>query len=197
MNYTIISINENRKKNIQKIISVLQKEPQKTRSYNGKKEQDLIIFKSLHPEIDIEKYAIEPKVPINPSRREGEIGCWLSHYHIWKHVVKENLESILVFEDDCFVNENLIKKIPIVVDKIDLILLGNWTECVYINNKAAKMLLGLSQEYIKYGPVDEFLMAMIRLTGMRLNGWPIPICGKLPLTRQLIEEYESDIQPKN
>uniref|UniRef100_A0A8C4XHK0 Collagen beta(1-O)galactosyltransferase 2b n=1 Tax=Erpetoichthys calabaricus TaxID=27687 RepID=A0A8C4XHK0_ERPCA len=30
----------------------------------------------------------------------GEIGCFLSHYHIWKEVVHRGLQSVLVLEDD-------------------------------------------------------------------------------------------------
>eukprot|EP00057_Strongylocentrotus_purpuratus_P024637 XP_011679111.1 PREDICTED: procollagen galactosyltransferase 1 [Strongylocentrotus purpuratus] len=31
---------------------------------------------------------------------KGEIGCFLSHYNIWKEVVERNLSRILIFEDD-------------------------------------------------------------------------------------------------
>ncbi|KAM9845421.1 procollagen galactosyltransferase 2-like [Aulostomus maculatus] len=30
----------------------------------------------------------------------GEIGCFLSHYNIWKQVVQQNLQQVLVLEDD-------------------------------------------------------------------------------------------------
>ena len=30
----------------------------------------------------------------------GEIGCFLSHYFIWKDVVEKDYEAVVVFEDD-------------------------------------------------------------------------------------------------
>lgn len=30
----------------------------------------------------------------------GEIGCFLSHYNIWKDVVEKNYAEVVVFEDD-------------------------------------------------------------------------------------------------
>lgn len=30
----------------------------------------------------------------------GEVGCFLSHYNIWKKIVDENLKDALVLEDD-------------------------------------------------------------------------------------------------
>lgn len=30
----------------------------------------------------------------------GEVGCFLSHYNIWKRIVDEELNQVLVLEDD-------------------------------------------------------------------------------------------------
>lgn len=30
----------------------------------------------------------------------GQIGCWMSHVNIWKHIVKNNIETCLILEDD-------------------------------------------------------------------------------------------------
>lgn len=197
MNFSIISINDKRKSNIEKIVEAIGSPPEKLHSFNGNKTQDIVIFKSLHPELCIDLYATEPRVPVNKDRRNGEIGCWMSHYHRWKHIVKNNLEDLVIFEDDCYVDKEFLERVPCVVKNIDFVLLGNWTESVFVNKKAATMLVEMSKEHIKYGPVDEFLMSLIRVTGMRLNNWYVPVCGKLPITRQLIEKYESDIQKSN
>lgn len=37
---------------------------------------------------------------------DSMIGCALSHYNIWKRVVKEGLKSVLVFEDDVYFMDN-------------------------------------------------------------------------------------------
>ena len=30
----------------------------------------------------------------------GQIGCWMSHVNIWKHIVENNIETCLILEDD-------------------------------------------------------------------------------------------------
>ena len=34
----------------------------------------------------------------------GQMGCWLSHVAIWKKIVKDNIESCLILEDDIVLN---------------------------------------------------------------------------------------------
>jgi len=34
----------------------------------------------------------------------GQMGCWLSHVKIWKNIVKENINSCLILEDDIVLN---------------------------------------------------------------------------------------------
>ncbi|KAI1729339.1 glycosyltransferase family 25 (LPS biosynthesis protein) domain-containing protein [Ditylenchus destructor] len=38
--------------------------------------------------------------------KRGEIGCFLSHYQIWKEIVDNGLERVIVFEDDVRFTEN-------------------------------------------------------------------------------------------
>lgn len=37
---------------------------------------------------------------------KGEVGCALSHYKIWKNIIENNLERVLILEDDLIINEN-------------------------------------------------------------------------------------------
>jgi collagen beta-1,O-galactosyltransferase len=36
----------------------------------------------------------------------GTIGCTLSHYFVWKYIVENNIEKLLILEDDCVFLEN-------------------------------------------------------------------------------------------
>ena len=48
---------------------------------------------------------LEQKVykPINKWNvlTRGEIGCFMSHREVWKHIVQENIPYALIMEDDC------------------------------------------------------------------------------------------------
>lgn len=36
----------------------------------------------------------------NPKLKLGELGCYDSHYQIWKHMVENNYDNVLILEDD-------------------------------------------------------------------------------------------------
>lgn len=38
--------------------------------------------------------------------KTGEIGCFLSHYEIWREIVNKNFEKVIIFEDDTRFTEN-------------------------------------------------------------------------------------------
>lgn len=40
----------------------------------------------------------------------GMIGCWLSHYSLWAHIVKNKLNNVLILEDDAIPVNNFNKK---------------------------------------------------------------------------------------
>lgn len=97
------------------------------------------------------------------SQMFGAIGCFLSHYIIWKKIVNENLKSALILEDDAsscdvasFLKEsNEFSLIEDAQTKIDLVQLNkrtstderiftkffNGTESYYVTNEGAKKLL--------------------------------------------------------
>ena len=71
--------------------------------------------------------------------RPHQIGCWQSHYIIWKKMVEENIDKLFIFEDDCsFVNDfkELYKNtLNLLKDKeYDIIFLGYSGCSVDINN---------------------------------------------------------------
>ena len=71
--------------------------------------------------------------------RPHQIGCWQSHYIIWKKMVEEKIDKLFIFEDDCsFVNDfkELYKNtLNLLKDKeYDIIFLGYSGCSVDINN---------------------------------------------------------------
>jgi collagen beta-1,O-galactosyltransferase len=63
--------------------------------------------------------------------KRGEIGCFLSHYWIWKQVVERELSRVIVFEDDIRFTENATRIMHGMVEDLmkqqtdwDLIYLG-------------------------------------------------------------------------
>lgn len=109
------------------------------------------------------------------SKNKGAIGCYLSHYSIWKQIVSDNLEYSLILEDDANVddvravlNSNTIQN-KLNTDKPTLIQLNKrttedklpwWfdgTESYAINKAAAEKLLhntydfsDLQNKFIEY-----------------------------------------------
>ena len=61
--------------------------------------------------------------------RPHQIGCWQSHFQIWKKMIRENKKQLLIFEDDCsFVvdfKEKLNESLEFIKNKnVDICFLG-------------------------------------------------------------------------
>ena len=39
----------------------------------------------------------------------GQMGCALSHYQVYQKIVDENLQNVLILEDDCAFNQNIVE----------------------------------------------------------------------------------------
>nr|XP_039271769.1 procollagen galactosyltransferase 1-like [Styela clava] len=48
----------------------------------------------------------------------GEIGCFLSHYFIWKEILEKKYESTIIFEDDIRFKPKFIQKFKQVMEKV-------------------------------------------------------------------------------
>ncbi|XP_022902450.2 glycosyltransferase 25 family member [Onthophagus taurus] len=62
----------------------------------------------------------------------GEIGCFLSHYQIWKEIVENNYQSVLVLEDDIRFEPFFRPKVINLMQELKE--LGNW-DLVYFGRK--------------------------------------------------------------
>merc|ERR1719245_1284328 len=120
----------------------------------------------------------------------GEIGCFMSHYNIWKQIVESDLETVLIFEDDIRFEpyfqskfDHLIRELDSIREQWDLVYIGrkiqhnsheDWLEgsdqlvhvdytywtLAYIITKAGAQKLLDSEPLSKMLPVDEFLPIM-------------------------------------
>ncbi|XP_041090254.1 procollagen galactosyltransferase 2 isoform X1 [Polyodon spathula] len=64
---------------------------------------------------------------------KGEVGCFLSHYSIWKEMVDLQLERAVVFEDDVRFQGNFKKRLLRLMEEIDLVEL-DW-DLIYLGRK--------------------------------------------------------------
>lgn len=98
--YHTISINDERKENKDLIDFVLNnKNKINIESLNAKNEKDLDKFYKDNPEF---------KFGWNGFKL-GEIGNFGSHYNAWKYLINSNFENIIIFEDDCLIDEKFIE----------------------------------------------------------------------------------------
>lgn len=65
--------------------------------------------------------------------KQGEIGCFLSHYKIWKEIVKRKLERVIILEDDLRFSEDGIERLNKVIE--DLIKTKLEWEFIYLGRK--------------------------------------------------------------
>ncbi|XP_078515346.1 procollagen galactosyltransferase 2 [Lissotriton helveticus] len=87
----------------------------------------------------------------------GEIGCFLSHYYIWKEMVDRNLEQVLVIEDDVRFENHFKRKLMKVMSDIeetqlewDLIYIGRKRMQVQRPEKAVPNVMNLVEADYSY-----------------------------------------------
>ncbi|XP_057289831.1 procollagen galactosyltransferase 1-A-like [Hydractinia symbiolongicarpus] len=110
----------------------------------------------------------------------GEIGCFMSHYYIWKEIIDRNLEFVLVLEDDVRFETNFRHKMDEVVRQSkDLLKDLSW-DVMYFGRKH----MSRDPEHYVTGS-DKIVWAkysywtlgyVIRLSGAKklINGNPLP-----------------------
>ncbi|XP_039618701.1 procollagen galactosyltransferase 2 isoform X1 [Polypterus senegalus] len=64
---------------------------------------------------------------------KGEVGCFLSHYYIWKEIVDLQLDKALVFEDDVRFQGNFKRRLMRLMEEIELVEL-DW-DLIYLGRK--------------------------------------------------------------
>jgi GR25 family glycosyltransferase involved in LPS biosynthesis len=189
MKYTIISINNDREENKNKIRQTFGKDELLIKAFNGNNPDDIELFKKTYPDFDLSRYLENPSFYVRNNRRNGEIGCWMSHFHVWNYMVNNAIPNMMVFEDDCYVDQNTkhLAASILVPNSDKFMMLGDWAEVYYLTNNRANLLIENCYEYgFLRMPFDEYLFAVLR---------SVPNFGaRVKITRQLYEVFGSDIE---
>ncbi|XP_041848732.1 procollagen galactosyltransferase 2 isoform X2 [Melanotaenia boesemani] len=64
---------------------------------------------------------------------KGEIGCFLSHFNIWKQVVQQELQQVFVLEDDVRFEPRFYRRLAAVMDNVQRVGL-DW-DLIYVGRK--------------------------------------------------------------
>ncbi|XP_015221965.1 probable inactive glycosyltransferase 25 family member 3 isoform X2 [Lepisosteus oculatus] len=64
---------------------------------------------------------------------KGEVGCFLSHYYIWKEMVDQQLDKAVVFEDDVRFQGNFKRRLMRMMEEIEKVEL-DW-DLIYLGRK--------------------------------------------------------------
>ena len=110
---------------------------------------------------------------------KGEVGCFLSHWHIWQKCIERN-ESLIVLEDDAILTERFdmeeVESLPFdfvylayhemgngikITDKLSVPVYPYWTLAYMIRPDAARKLIN-NEAKRNIFPVDEYLPTMMK-----------------------------------
>nr|XP_018908006.1 PREDICTED: glycosyltransferase 25 family member [Bemisia tabaci] len=76
---------------------------------------------------------------------KGEIGCFLSHFRIWKEIVEENLDVVMVLEDDVRFEHYFKSKLEQVLDELRTLPDFDW-DFVYLGRK--RLLQNVTEDQV-------------------------------------------------
>lgn len=90
---------------------------------------------------DIQRYGVKkfPKYSDPYRARDltmGEVGCFLSHYHIWQDIATNGYERVLIFEDDVRFEIGFKEKLSMAMKEVDVAGLTNSWDLIYLGRKA-------------------------------------------------------------
>ncbi|KAJ3604977.1 hypothetical protein NHX12_027028 [Muraenolepis orangiensis] len=68
---------------------------------------------------------------------KGEVGCFLSHYFIWKEMVDLKMDKVLVFEDDVRFQANFKRRVLRLMEEVEQAKL-DW-DIIYLGRKQVKL----------------------------------------------------------
>ncbi|EDO43389.1 predicted protein [Nematostella vectensis] len=118
----------------------------------------------------------------------GEIGCFLSHYKIWKEMIEKGLERVLILEDDVRFEPDFRRKLlAMIADANQLESKYNW-DMIYVGRRRMKTeLIGHVEgsQYINWVNYTWWTLGyMIKLEGAR------KLVSAKPLTKMMaIDEF--------
>ena len=96
---------------LHKIVINLEKRPDRLKLFKNKCPfNDVTImygFDGSKLELELDKHKANQLTNIT----KGEIGCFISHIRCYEYMIKNNIDNMLIFEDDCIFCDNFIEKL--------------------------------------------------------------------------------------
>uniref|UniRef100_A0A7N9B1H9 Cerebral endothelial cell adhesion molecule n=1 Tax=Mastacembelus armatus TaxID=205130 RepID=A0A7N9B1H9_9TELE len=138
---------------------------------------------------------------------KGEVGCFLSHYYIWKEMVDMQLDKALIFEDDVRFQANFKRRVLRLMEEVEQMQL-DW-DMIYLGRKQVNPGNEEPVENVRNLVVADYsywtLSYAISLQGAQklLNAEPIskmlPVDEFLPIMydKHPNEEYKSHFPNRN
>ncbi|CAO2637217.1 Procollagen galactosyltransferase 2 [Lemmus lemmus] len=138
----------------------------------------------------------------------GEIGCFLSHFSVWKEVIDRALEKTLVIEDDVRFEHQFKKKLMKLMDDIDkaqldweLIYIGRKRMQVKEPEKAVPNVVNLVEADYSYWTLGYAisLEGAQKLVGADPFGKMLPVDEFLPImyNKHPVAEYKEFYEPRD
>ena len=91
------------------------------KNYNKESEKDLLLYNSNQLK------------NLGGLHRTGEKGCFISHLKIWNHILENNIDNTLIFEDDALFSDNFLTILKnIKLEEFNIIYLGGRFEKDFI-----------------------------------------------------------------
>lgn len=75
------------------------------------------------------------------------VGCWQSHYIIWKNMIDNNIEKLLIMEDDCVFKENFVEKFNRTMELIK----DKYYEILYLGYSGTNVIFDKELHLLDYG----------------------------------------------
>lgn len=108
INYHIIHINDIRKPNRDSVDEILNSNKVTIPSFDARVEGSVEKFQKDNPKFKISWDGF----------KIGEIGCFISHYIAWNYLLNSELDELLIFEDDVFIDETFVKKYQLAINNV-------------------------------------------------------------------------------
>jgi GR25 family glycosyltransferase involved in LPS biosynthesis len=171
-------VREDRMDNVKNICKVLGNTRVYPKVCNFKNKIDRDFFLNNFPKFADSLYAKDAYMPMNPLRRNGEIGCWLSHISAWTYMINNNIDHMIILEDDIALNNNIFDKINKATRnamnfELDLAFFGEGSGLYFITNNGAKELINKAERGFQMFPLDLYMFMLVGKG--KINGQVGPI----------------------
>jgi len=113
------------------------------------------------------------------------IGCLLSHYYLWKQIIKLNKDNFIIFEDDTIFNEITLKEINYRISTIP----NDWDIYLLSNNKSCYSKIKINKNIFK---VNRFFLTNAYVINKKGINKIFKLNNIFPINQQ-IDSYLSEL----